>query len=230
LQFLKKHDVPVPDPLYLDNTGAVLGSPGIVTQYMPGKLIMAQPYPMQWAEILAHTLASIHNTPIDVSKMPFLLDANSEVLWFLKSKDSMPEYISAHPKGDDLWQAMFDYQPGLIRVEPSLVHIDYWSGNILWDQGVISAVVDWEEAAQGDPGIDVAYCRMDMILCGMSEAADKFLAAYEKEMSKPVANLGFWELAAAVRPMLNPDGWISEAPAKERFADYVDAAIQRTRL
>ena len=229
LQLLRNHTVPVPVPIYLDDAGTILGSPGIVTQYMPGKLIMAQPYPAQWAEMLATTLASIHHTPIDSVETSFLLDANSEVLWFLKSKDSMPEYISAHPKGNELWQAMLDYLPSLIRVEPSLVHIDYWSGNILWDQGVISAVVDWEEAAHGDPGIDVAYCRMDMILSGMSEAADRFLVTYEEETNKPVANLGFWELAAAVRPMLTPEGWISESPAKERFTDYVDAAIERTR-
>ncbi len=229
LQLLTKHGLPAPEPLYLDDAGTILGSPGIVTRYMPGKLIMAQPYPAHWAATLAKTLASIHRIPMNASNTSFLLDANREVLWFLKSKDSMPPYISVHPKGSALWQAMLNYLPGLIRVEPSLVHIDYWSGNILWDKGVISAVVDWEEAAQGDPGIDVAYCRMDMILCGMSEAADAFLAAYENEMSKPVENLGFWELAAAVRPMFNPGGWISEPPATERFADYVDAAIERTR-
>lgn len=230
LQLLTKHGLPVPEPLYLDDAGTTLGSPGIVTRYMPGKLVMAQPYPAQWAETLAKTLASVHSIPINASNMSFLLDAKSEVLWFLKSKDSMPKYISVHPKGSALWQAMLNYLPNLIRVKPSLVHIDYWSGNILWDKGVISAVVDWEEAAQGDPGIDVAYCRMDMILCGMSEAADAFLETYENEMGKSVANLGFWELAAAVRPMFNPDDWISESPAKERFADYVDAAIERTRL
>ena len=128
--------------------GTILGSPGIVTRYMPGKLIMAQPYPAQWAENLAKTLASIHSIPINGPNTSFLLDANSEVLWFLKSKDSIPKYISVHPKGDILWQAVLDYLPRLVRVEPFLVHIDYWSGNILWDKGVISAVVDWEEAAK----------------------------------------------------------------------------------
>lgn len=230
LQLLKKYGSPVPEPLYLDDTGEILGSPGIVTQFMPGKLIMAQPYPTQWAEILAKTLAQIHAIPINDTDTSFLLDGNSEVLWFLKSKDSVPKYISAHPKGMALWQAMIDYIPKQIGVEPALVHIDYWSGNILWNKEAISAIVDWEEASQGDPDIDVAYCRMDMILCGMSEAADKFLAVYEKETGKPVSNLGFWELAAAVRPMFNPEGWISESPSKERFADFVDAAIQRTRL
>jgi aminoglycoside phosphotransferase (APT) family kinase protein len=230
LQLLKRHGSAVPEPLYLDEMGTILGSPGIVTQFMPGKLIMEQPYPAQWAEMLAKTLASIHTISITNSDTSFLLDGNSEILWFLNSKDSVPEYISTHPKGMALWKAITDYLPKQIIVEPSLVHIDYWSGNILWDKGLISAVVDWEEAAQGDPGIDVAYCRMDMILCGMGKAADEFLTVYEKEIGKPVSNLGLWELAAAVRPMLTPDGWISESPSTERFADYVDAAIQRTRL
>jgi len=229
LQLLKSYGSPVPEPLYLDDTGAILGTPGIVTRFMSGNLIMGQPYPAQWAEFLAKTLASIHKVPITSSDTSFLLDGNSEVLWFLRSKDAIPEYIRSHPKGLALWKAITDYLPKQIMVEPSLVHIDYWSGNILWDKGVISAVVDWEEAAQGDPGIDVAYCRMDMILRGMGEAANEFLAIYEKEMGKPVSNLGFWELAATVRTMLTPDGWISESPSKERFVEFVDSAIQRTR-
>jgi hypothetical protein len=28
--------------------------------------------------------------------------------------------------------------------------------------------------------------------------------------------------------MFTPDGWISESPSKERFADFVDAAVQKT--
>jgi aminoglycoside phosphotransferase (APT) family kinase protein len=230
LELLSTHGIPVPELLYLDDSGAMLGSPGIVTRYLPGRLVMSQPYPAHWAEALAKTLADIHRIPINASDTSFLLDGNSEVIWFLKSRDSMPEYIRAHPMGNALWNTMLDYLPKLVRVEPALVHIDYWAGNILWDEGKISAVVDWEEAARGDPGIDVAYCRMDMILCGMNEVADAFLAAYEKKMNRSVPNLGFWELAAAVRPMFNPDGWITGSPAAERFAEYVDAAIQRIHL
>jgi len=229
LQLLKSHGLPAPEPLYLDDTGAILGSPGIITRFMPGRLILTPPYPPQWAETLARTLAGIHSIPLHASQTSFLLDANSEALWFVRTKEVMPEYIRAHPKGTALWQAVTEYLPRQTSVEPSLVHIDYWSGNILWDQDRISAVVDWEEASQGDPGIDVAYCRMDMVLGGMKEAAGTFLAAYEKETGKPVANLGFWELAAAVRPMFHPEGWISESPSKECFADFADAAIERTR-
>jgi hypothetical protein len=29
--------------------------------------------------------------------------------------------------------------------------------------------------------------------------------------------------------MFKPEGWISESPSKERFADFVDEAVQKTR-
>ena len=112
---------------------------------------------------------------------------------------------------------------------PTLVHIDYWPGNILWRGGQIAAIVDWEEAAFGDPSIDVAYCRMQMYLKGTGSVADEFLDAYEREASQRVSNLGFWELAAAARPMFSPEGWIDESPAKERFSQFIDDAMVRAR-
>ncbi len=227
LRLLQRSGLPVPDPLYLDEAGILLGSPGMVTRYVPGKLKMVPPFPAQWTERLARTLAQIHTVPLDESISAFLLDGNSEVLWFLKSSEQIPAYIDNHPKGNFLWRALVDYLPHLKSDVRCLVHLDYWSGNILWHQGEIVAVVDWEEAALGDPGIDVAYCRMDMILSGLREAADQFLTAYEREVGEAVAHLGFWELAAAVRPMFSPDGWISESPAKERFSDFVDSAIRK---
>lgn len=230
LQLLKNNGIPAPEPVYLDDTGTVLGSPGIVTHYVPGKLILSEPYPAAWAEKRARFLADIHTIPIDELETSFLLDANREALWFLNKDHAIPDYVTAHSKGIAAWNAMLEYWPKLIEVPPALVHIDYWSGNILWENGEISAVVDWEEAAQGDPGIDVAYSRMDILLSGMSEAADRFLDAYTEAVNKPVANLGFWELAAGIREMWHPSCWISESPVKERFADFIDAAIERTYL
>ena len=32
-----------------------------------------------------------------------------------------------------------------------LLHGDYWPGNVLWQQGRLAAVLDWEDAALGGP-------------------------------------------------------------------------------
>lgn len=225
-ELLQRHGLPAPQPLYLDEYGEVLEDPGIVTSYVTGTQIEAPGDPVQWARALAVMLARIHSIPGETAAGDFLLDANSEATWFLRS-GSVPDYMAAHPDGVDVWRAVHDLLPHCKQVEPRLVHIDYWPGNILWDQGQISAIVDWEEAAYGDPGIDVAYCRMEMFLTGMGHVADEFLTAYEVETSRRVANLGFWELAAAARPMIRPEGRIAESPAKEEFRRFIAQAGRR---
>jgi aminoglycoside phosphotransferase (APT) family kinase protein len=158
----------------------------------------------------------------------FLLDANWEASWFLRSR-TVPDYMRAHPRGPTVWAAARELLPALEEVEPTLVHIDYWPGNVLWAEGRIAAVVDWEEASCGDRGIDVAYCRMQMYLRGVSSSADEFLDAYERAAGKRVSNLGFWELAAAARPMHSPEGWIDASPEKERFTQFIAGAMERAR-
>ena len=123
LQLLSRHGMLVPEPLYLDDSGTILGTPGIVTRYLSGKLILSQPYPTEWAAKLAKTLAGIHSIPIEVSKAPFLLDANREALWFFGTNNVIPDYVSAHPQGTAVWQVLLDYRSKIIKVFPSLVHI-----------------------------------------------------------------------------------------------------------
>jgi aminoglycoside phosphotransferase (APT) family kinase protein len=135
--------------------------------------------------------------------------------------------MRAHPDGKAVWEMARDLWPGLRPVPPTLVHIDYWPGNILWHRGRIAAVVDWEEAAYGDPGIDVAYCRMEMVLSGVGHVADEFLRAYETARGRRVENLAFWELTAAARPMFSPEGWITESPAREVFRHFIAGARRR---
>jgi aminoglycoside phosphotransferase (APT) family kinase protein len=224
LELVQRYGIPAPRPLYLDEKGGILEGPGIVTDYMPGEMILSPVDPLSCARVLATMLSRIHSVPCHAEAQGFLLDANSEASWFLRS-GVVPDYMLTHPDGATVWQAVHDMLPDVQPVPPTLVHIDYWLGNVLWDRGRITAVVDWEEAAYGDPGIDVAYSRMEMFLNGMSRrAADEFLNIYETEMGRRVANLGFWELAAAARPMFNPAGWITESPAQERFRQFIEGA------
>jgi aminoglycoside phosphotransferase (APT) family kinase protein len=184
--------------------------------------------PLSCARALATTLAKIHSVPCDAEARGFLLEANSAATWFLR-RDTVPSVMDAHPDGAMLWQMLRDLLPAIQPAPPTLVHIDYWLGNLLWDRGRIAAVVDWEEAGYGDPGIDVAFCRMDMFLNGMGRrAADEFLNVYEAEMGRQVANLGFWELAAGARQTYDPEGLIPGSPAEEEsFGQFIADATER---
>jgi aminoglycoside phosphotransferase (APT) family kinase protein len=227
-ELMNRSGIPSPEPLILDDTGALLGVPGIVTRFVAGELMLtALPDPLEWARKLAVMLARIHIIQLDDESHCFLLAANSEATWFL-NHDSPPAYMQAYPGGEELWHATRERFPRLLPVPPALVHIDYWSGNILWHEGEISAVLDWEEAACGDPVIDVAYARMNMFLMGLPEAADEFLLTYETETGRFPENLGFWELAAAVRPMVDPVVWeLDWPPHREALQQFMAGAIKR---
>jgi aminoglycoside phosphotransferase (APT) family kinase protein len=225
-ELVLEHGIPAPQPVYLDDEGAILGTPGIVTRYVEGAQVASPPDPTAFAHALAAMLARIHEVPCGPETEGFLLDANSEASWFLRS-GKVPDYMRAHPQGTAVWCRARDLLPRLQEVEPTLVHIDYWPGNVLWSEGRINAIVDWEEAAFGDPGIDVAYCRMQLFVKSTGWVADEFLDAYEREAAQPVLNLSFWELAAAVRPMFSQEGWIDSSPARERFREFVGEALVR---
>ena len=228
-QLLNRHQAPAPEPLLLDMSGEILGSPGIVTRFVEGQLIMEVPTDaMMWAKKLASTLARIHSIPCGEDEQKFLLNGNEQAAWFL-NYDSLPRYMQEYHGGADLWHIMRNLSSHFQADTPSLLHIDYWSGNILWYEDEISAVLDWEEAAYGDPAVDVAYARMNMILMGAHDLAEEFLRVYQSEMGRTIKNLGFWELAASVRPMTDPIDWnVHEAGSNQDvFLEFIDNAKKR---
>lgn len=131
---LNKHEIPAPEPLLLDDSGEILGSPGIVTHFVEGNLIMdVPPDSIDWARKLASTLARIHSIPCRKREQEFLLKGNDQATWFLKY-DTPPRYMQDYPGGAELWSLMRDLSSHLRADIPSLLHIDYWSGNILWHE------------------------------------------------------------------------------------------------
>lgn len=227
-ELLNLHNVPAPETLYLDETGEVLGIPGIVTGFVGGTLIMDTPNdPLDWARKLARTLARIHSIPCSEKEQHFLLEGNSEALWFL-NHDAPPQYMQDYLSGADVWRLLKNLHAKFQPDAPALMHIDYWSGNILWHENEISAVIDWEEAAYGDPAVDVAYARMNMVLMGLPDAADEFLRVYELQTGRTLKNLVFWELAASVRPMIDPVDWkIHQPPGMGVFQNFIAGAKKR---
>ena len=229
LSWLHGSAIPVAEPLHLDPDGSYLGSPGFAMHFVPGSLIMwpdnPPSNPIQYATKAAAMLASIHLFPCE--PMPaFLVDGNGFVLWFLRS-DKIPGYLLSHPDGPAIWNAIHNHQPDFRQSKKVLHHGDYWEGNLLWEGDEISGVMDWEEAGYAEPGADVAYFMMGMYLIGHPEAAEAFLSRYEAIAGKKVEHLAFWELAAAVRPINHPEGWIDKPPFQERLRRFVAGALSR---
>ena len=232
----KMLSVPVPQPILKDETGELLGAPGLITSFVEGRQIASPKDTSAWAQELAELLLLIHNVRPPIVDKGLLFEGQEEALFILR--DYAARERLGHPLSNDIYGAVGDLLSHLKPAPAVLLHMDYWQGNVLWHGDHISAVVDWDFASYGDPAIDVAYFRMNMYLRGIKPAADIFLRRYEEVSGRALKNLGFWEVVAAARPLPNPALWIpasremgdltaTDDRAKSDYYEFVADAIQR---
>ena len=88
-----------------------------------------------------------------------------------------------------------------------LTHYDYWCGNALWTGPVLTGIVDWSGARNAPRGVDLAWCRLDLVLLGSPAAADLFLVEYERFANLDVADVHAWDLQAAAQAESAVEGW-----------------------
>ncbi|MEV6848976.1 aminoglycoside phosphotransferase family protein [Actinoplanes sp. NPDC051411] len=89
-----------------------------------------------------------------------------------------------------------DEEPRLADAEHVLTHFDYWSGNVLWEGPALTGIVDWSGASLAPRGLDVSWCRLDLVLLHGPEVADVFLRAYERAAATTVPDVRLWDLFA----------------------------------
>ncbi len=198
LQTLHRQGLPVPEPYFVDDTGAVLGTPCLVMEFVAGEADFA---PADLDQLLQHTaaqLAQIHRA-----------DARG-----LESLGGTGTGYRA--RGSELDDSL---QEGRIRAvleplgtiprrnPPVLLHGDYWPGNVLWQAGRITAVIDWEDAAIDDPLDDLSNSRMEFNWAYGMAAMQQFTQAYLALNPLDTTHLPHWDLAAALRPAGRLESW-----------------------
>ena len=87
------------------------------------------------------------------------------------------------------------------------MHGDFWPGNVLWHDGHIAALLDWEDACIGDPLIDLACMRSELFRVAGAEAVARFTHACARHVAIDPARLPWWDLFMATAPLLYMDGW-----------------------
>jgi aminoglycoside phosphotransferase (APT) family kinase protein len=101
----------------------------------------------------------------------------------------------------------------------SVLHGDYWPGNVLWQHGHLVAVIDWEDASLGDPLADLATARVEL-LCRYGDAAmehftTRYIAVHEESIGPlQFDSLPIWELYVSAAALTAMGNW-GLAPAEE---------------
>lgn len=235
LQIVQAIGVRAQTPYYLDPSGEIFPEPYLVIEYMDGEPEYAPADVTACARQIATQLALIHR-----------VDSAKHDLSFLpKQADRFAgQFKRRPPKLDDsldegrIREALETVWP-LAEINPLvLVHGDCWPGNLLWKDGQLVAVIDWEDAEVGNPLVDFAITRLDMLWIFGPDAMHEFTHHYQALNAIDFSQLPYWDLYAALRPASRLDefaaGWpelgrpdINEETMRKWHRLFVDWAFEK---
>jgi aminoglycoside phosphotransferase (APT) family kinase protein len=109
---------------------------------------------------LATALAAVHDSGISHAEAPFLTDIRD---YAAADFAAGPQTLDDIVPETAIRAAVEANWPPPQASEPVVLHGDYWPGNVLWRDGRLVAVIDWEEAAFGDPMADLANIRLEIV-------------------------------------------------------------------
>ena len=184
----------MPHPYHLDVTGKIFKRPYAVLSLIDGDAIYAPDDKNQFAEKLAEMLLVIHALDGDSNLLPDQKKRLDKDLAKIKEKwDHTIDEETIRKKLKEIWPSV---KPNASKV----LHGDFWPGNVLFRDGEISGVIDWEESELGDPLLEIAITRFDLLcICGQ-ECMDTFTRTYLNQSQIDASNLPVYDLFASLRP------------------------------
>lgn len=188
LEVLHRHGIAVPEPLLLDTTQRLFPEPYLVMAFVDGSVELPTDAFDDSLDVMAATLSRLHTLPTeDLPELPPRIDPLPELF------DYLPDTAE--------WRALREHLAGCsdstYQGRRALLHGDFWPGNLLWRNGRLVAILDWEDAAIGDPAADVAGCRLELLWKHGPEAMQRFTRAYAREHPIDLRRLALWEVFVA---------------------------------
>lgn len=202
LQALQSAGVPAPRPILRD-PGEFFGAPAIVMTYLPGVALIA-PQDDRWTPGVAAAALSIHR----VTRKPRSLATFGREEMVAKLR-RWRRWAPPDPLIGEIFDALEAHLPRIGLLSPTLVHNDFWSGNVIWDEGAVTGVVDWSDAVFGDRRADISECRIDFVLGHGIEVAERFRADYERLSGQPLRDLWYFDLFRGVRALGEWREWLA---------------------
>ncbi len=198
-------EIPVPEPIALDAEGRWFTAPALVMSRLPGRAEVAPADLDGWLRQLAHALAAIHATDTAAATGP-LVGSPPLGHWDIGDWERLP--IAPSPLADRCIAAIHNHRLTPDR-NPVFVHGDFHPGNILWNQGTLSGVVDWSAARVGSRWFEFAQCRAGIaLLFGMSAVRRLTRHYLDVAASKPVDLPVFDLMAGLVARQLGAKQWL----------------------
>ncbi|MBH5319680.1 phosphotransferase [Paenibacillus sp. GSMTC-2017] len=230
LRLLSAQGIALAEPYFVDDSGEIFTDPYIVMAFVDGETDFNPQQVNDYMEQLATGLASIHNTRCSREEVAFLYCHQSAIT----DKLNTPSVILDESLDEGIIRDTLKSVWPLPKTnKESILHGDFWPGNILWRNGQLVAVIDWEDAAWGDPLSDVGNARLEVLWTFGEEAMTAFTETYARMMPAiDMKQLPYWDLCAALRPASQLSNWgldeETETKMRERHRWFVQEARTRS--
>jgi aminoglycoside phosphotransferase (APT) family kinase protein len=201
-------DAGVPSPLVVaaDPDGSLTGVPTVLMTALPGRVVWDPPDVDDWLRSLVDTMIAIQKTPTSGTLRE----------WYPYAPEGVPPPSTRHRWA---WErAISVYTGDQPASDVVFVHRDFHPGNVLWECGRVSGVVDWVSSCVGPPEEDVAHCRVNLAGRHGQPIADRFLDLWLQSTGRTEYD-PYWDLVDAVS--------MGGGNPKPRLDEFVAAAAAR---
>jgi aminoglycoside phosphotransferase (APT) family kinase protein len=209
LSLLHGVSLAVPCPRLADESRKILPVPYLVTEFIEGE-VCSEPSQLtvpvtDFARELAAFLARLHGAAVTRAAELHLADKGTVATQQLETRNAR---LDAALSEAAVRAALVSIWPPPQLNRPVLLHGDFWPGNVLWRDGAITGVIDWEDAAFGDPLADLCLSRMELCMAFGTAAMRELTRAYRDLMpGLDMTALPHWDLFAALRHAGRMSAW-----------------------
>jgi aminoglycoside phosphotransferase (APT) family kinase protein len=206
----------VPEPLFLDSEGIVIGKPFYVMRRAGGTANprhltrdpTLDPERAGLTERLGREIARLHVVEPPHADLEFLGSpptnpAKRRAESFLEQLDGLPDPLPILE-----WGSRWLQRNAPERQHVALCHGDYRIGNIMIDGGRVTGILDWEFASWSDPMEDIGWLCARCWRFGVDDreagglgARQDLYRGYEAETGRMLdwSTVAYWEVMATVR-------------------------------
>lgn len=217
--------LPVPTPLACDATGAAAGRPVLLLNCMPGRLLAGAAEIRAAIPLMAETLARCQREARAV------LAGTRFRPWHAGAAVTEPSWSGR----GDLWRRAAAVLGRFPPPRPdAFIHRDPHPANFLFEDGRVTALLDWPHAGRGPAGMDAARMGVNLACLVAPDAAVAFREAFEAR--RGIRQDPLLDVHAALEFLPDPDGgasWraLGAAPtrseARERLETFLADALRR---
>jgi aminoglycoside phosphotransferase (APT) family kinase protein len=213
LQLLQTAGLATPKPYHLDQSGEIFATPYIVIEYIEGKPEFMPSNLNDFILQLATHLTKIHSiddSKLDLSFLPQQAKRISK--WF----EERPGHLDQSLDEGRIREALESVWPLSQLNKSVLLHGDFWPGNILWKDGQLVAIIDWEDAELGDPLADLANSRHEILWAFGIDAMHSFTHHYTSMTTIDFTYLPYWDLTLLCNQLLKFPNGVSTKPLRRK--------------